>query len=138
VRPLLDTNVLVDVALRRVEFHAASGAAVAWGLNHPGTSVLAVHSLATVAYLLDRSAGDTRVREFIADLVAGMDIAVMDNAEVRRALDLPVDDFEDALIAAAAESAAATHIVTRNVADFRRSPVKAVTPGEFMRLASRA
>lgn len=137
MRPLLDTNVLVDVALRRPGLHEASGATVAWCLNNAGSGLLAVHSLATFSYLVGRAAGPAKTREFIIDLIEGTDIARLDNAEVKRALALPMGDFEDALVAAAAESAGATHIVTRNTADFRKSPVKAVTPEEFMRLISR-
>jgi predicted nucleic acid-binding protein len=138
VRPLLDTNVLVDVALCRSEKHEASGATVAWCLNNPGFGLLTVHSLATFSYLVGRAAGAAKARDFIADLIEGADIAPLDNHEVKRALDLPMRDFEDALVAAAAESAAATHIVTRNTADFRRSPVKAVTPEDFMRLIAKS
>jgi len=137
MRPLLDTNVLVDVALRRPGLHEASGATVAWCLNNPGSGLLAVHSLATLSYLATRAAGPAKAREFIADLIEGTDIARIDNGEVKRALALSMVDFEDALVAAAAESAGATHIVTRNTADFRRSPVKAVTPEDFMRLAAK-
>lgn len=135
---LIDTNVLVDVALSRPGLQEASGSVVAWSLNHPGSGFLAVHSLATVSYLMGRVTGATKAREFIADLVAGIDMAPMDTAGVGRALKLPLADFEDALIAAAAESAGATHIVTRNLPDFRRSPVKAVPPEEFVRLAAKA
>lgn len=138
MRPLLDTNVLVDVALHRPGLHQASGATVAWCLNNPGSGLVAVHSLATFSYLAGRAAGPAKTREFIADLTDGADIARLDNDEVRRALALPLPDFEDALVAAAAEAAAATHIVTRNTSDFRRSPVKAVTPEEFMRLVAKA
>lgn len=138
MRPLLDTNVLVDVALHRPGLHEASGATVAWCLNNPGSGLLAVHSLAALSYLAGRAAGPAKAREFIADLIEGTDIARLDNAEVKHALDLPMTDFEDALVAAAAESADATHIVTRNTADFRRSPVKAVTPEDFMRLVARS
>ncbi|MGH7956253.1 MAG: PIN domain-containing protein [Opitutaceae bacterium] len=137
MRALLDTNVLVDVALSRPGLQEASGAVLAWSLNHPGTAVLAVHSLATISYLMGRAASPGKAREFVTDLVSGMDIARMDHTEINRALKLPMADFEDALVAAAAESAGATHIVTRNLADFRRSPVKAVTPEEFMRLTAR-
>jgi predicted nucleic acid-binding protein len=137
VRPILDTNVLLDVALGRPGLHEASGAVLAWSLDHPGSSLVAAHSLATFWYLIERSAGPVKTREFIADLAAGMDIAGVDNSEVKRALALPLPDFEDALIAAAAESAEATHIVTRNTADFRKSPVKAVTPEEFIRLLAK-
>ncbi len=138
MRPLLDTNVLVDVALLRPDLHEASGATVAWCLNNPGSGFLAVHSLATFSYLVGRAASPAKARDFIADLLEGSDIARLDNTEVKRALTLPMADFEDALIAAAAESAGATHIVTRNVADFRKSPVKAVTPEEFIRLAAKS
>ena len=138
MRPLLDTNVLVDVALRRPGLHEASGATVAWCLNNPGSGLLAVHSLATFSYLVGRAAGPARAREFIADLIEGTDIARLDNTEVKRALTFSMADFEDALIAAAAEGAGATHIVTRNTVDFRRSPVKAVTPEDFVRLAAKA
>ena len=137
MRPLLDTNVLVDVAMRRPGLHEASGATVAWCLNNPGSGLLSVHSLATFSYLVGRAAGPAKAREFIADLIEGTDIARLDNAEVKRALAFPMADFEDALVAAAAESAGATHIVTRNTADFRRSPVKAVTPEDFVRLAAK-
>jgi predicted nucleic acid-binding protein len=137
LRPLLDTNVLIDLALSRPGLHEASGAVVAWSLNHPGSTVVAVHSLATVNYLMGRETGAAKAREFIGDLVPGIDIAQLDTAGVSRALDLPLPDFEDALIAAAAESAAATHIVTRNLPDFRKSPVKAVTPEDFLRLTAR-
>ncbi|MBE7540124.1 MAG: PIN domain-containing protein [Opitutaceae bacterium] len=138
MRPLLDTNVLVDVALARPGLRAASGAVVAWCMNNPGAGLLAVHSLATFAYLVGRGAGAGRMREFIADLVSGMDFARLERVEIKRALALPMADFEDALVAAAAEGAAATHIVTRNTTDFRRSPVKAVTPEEFARLIEKA
>ena len=111
---------------------------MAWCLNNPGSGLVAIHSLATFSYLVGRAAGPAKARAFISDLTAGTDIAPLDNNEVKRALGLPLPDFEDALVAAAAEAAIATHIVTRNTADFRRSPVKAVTPEEFMRLVARA
>jgi predicted nucleic acid-binding protein len=138
MRPLLDTNVLVDVVLTRPGLHEASGAVVVWCKNHPGTAVLTAHSLATVAYLAGRAVGKTQARRFTAELAAGFDIAPVAHAEVSRALALPLSDFEDALIAAAAESASATHIVTRNLSDFRKSPVKAMTPEDFLRLTARA
>jgi predicted nucleic acid-binding protein len=137
VKILIDTNVVLDVALSRPGLHEASGTVVAWSLNHAGSAVLAVHSLATVYYLMGRVTDAATAREFIGDLVAGMDIALVDTAGVSRALKLPLGDFEDALIAVAAENAGATHIVTRNLSDFRKSPVKAVTPEDFIRLAAR-
>ena len=49
-----------------------------------------------------------------------------------RARTLGWDDFEDAVVAAAAESAGCDALVTRNVKDFRDSPVPALTPEEYL------
>jgi len=49
-----------------------------------------------------------------------------------RAQTLGWSDFEDAVVAAAAESSGCEVIVTRNVRDFRDSPVPAVTPEEYL------
>lgn len=42
-------------------------------------------------------------------------------------------DFEDAVQYAAGERLAVDYIVTRNPADFSSSPIKAVTPDQFIR-----
>ena len=52
--------------------------------------------------------------------------------ELLRARALGWADFEDAVVAAAAEAAGCHRILTRNVRDFVRSPVLAVTPEEFL------
>ncbi len=41
-------------------------------------------------------------------------------------------DFEDAVQAFCAKTAGAKIIITRNIQDYRLSPVKAVTPKEFL------
>ena len=43
-------------------------------------------------------------------------------------------DYEDAVVAMAAQKARCAYIVTRNVRDFQSAPVPAVTPAEFMNL----
>lgn len=137
MKALFDTNILLDVALDRPRLAASSRAALTWGFEHPGKACLAWHSVATLAYFIGRHGGRDRVRLLVGELVARLDIAGGSDRELLRAIELPLPDFEDAMIAALAESAEATHIVTRNLPDFRRSPVKAVSPEEFVRLAAR-
>jgi len=137
VRALFDTNIVLDVALDRPQLAASSRAALTWGFEHPGRACLAWHSVATLAYFLGRHGGRDAVRPLVGELVARLDIAGGSDRELLRAIELPVSDFEDAMIVALAESASATHIVTRNTADFRRSPAKGVTPEDFMRLVTK-
>ena len=43
-----------------------------------------------------------------------------------------MEDFEDAMQVAAARACGARHIVTRNVGDYERSPIRAVDPREAL------
>lgn len=138
MKALFDTNIVLDVALDRPHLAASSRAALTWGFEHPARACLAWHSVATLAYFLSKHGRPSAVRPLVGELVARLDIAGGSDRELLRAIELPVADFEDAMIVALAEAAAATHIVTRNTADFRRSPVKAVTPEDFVRLTAKA
>lgn len=49
-----------------------------------------------------------------------------------KAFSLPVNDYEDAVLARCAKRIKADFIITRNVKDFIKSPVKAILPQEFL------
>lgn len=134
MRPLLDTNILLDFALARPGLVESSREVIVWCKDHPGSGVLTAHSLATLSYFLDRAGDRGATRAFLRDLVPGFFIAPIAEDVLSAALALPLPDFEDALVAAAAKEARATHIVTRNRPDFRRSPIPAIAPEDFLRL----
>lgn len=123
---LIDTNILLDVALRRNPFFEHSSAVLDWAEMNPKQAAVAWHSIANLAYLLKQDA-----RAFIGDLLTFVEVASGDTANVRQALAMPTKDFEDALQASAAIHFGATLIVTRNTADFKKLPISAVTPAQF-------
>lgn len=129
MKALLDTDVLLDVALARLPFAADSAAVLRWA-EADGEAAAAWHSLANCAYLL-KGGG----RPFLGRLLQIVEVAPTGTADARRALGLPMADLEDAFQAAAALAWQADVIVTRNTADYRRSPVVAVAPAEFLRRA---
>ena len=129
MRILLDTDILLDVALARAP-HAAQSAAVLRWAEAGGEAAVAWHTLANCAYLL-KGGG----RAFLGQLLRLVAVAPAGTADAKRALDLPMTDLEDAFQAAAALAWGADAIVTRNIADFRRSPVRALTPAEFLKQA---
>ena len=75
-----------------------------------------------------RSAG-----AFISDLVQFVSVASGGREAVRQALLIPMRDFEDALQVPAALDGGAEVIMTRDLRDFARSPLPAVTPAQFLR-----
>ena len=129
---LLDTDVLLDVALDR-QPHADAAAEILDRLEHGRErAFIAWHSVSNFYYLVAPSRGGPSARDFILDLTAFVAVAATDTRAVRYAAELPMRDFEDALQVAAARTCGAQHIVTRNVRDFDRSPIPALTPSEAL------
>lgn len=125
---LVDTDVLLDVALGRPAFRGDSGDVLAWAEGVPGRAAVAWHSLSNLAYFVRPDA-----RPFIRDLLSFVDVAQVGTQTMRSALSLSMNDLEDAMQAVAALAFGADHIVTRNVRDYRNSPVPALTPRVFLR-----
>ena len=130
---LVDCDVLLDLGFPREPFAEDASHVLEWCRQHTGHGFLSWHGLANVHSMLARHHHDALARQFLDGLLNTLDVAPVSGLAARRALALPMRDFEDAMQAVAAESVGAQVIVTRNTADYRRSPVSAVTPAEFLR-----
>lgn len=127
-RLLVDVDVVLDVLLDRAPHAEASSALWAAGERGDCRLVLAAHAITTIFYLASRQRDAKFARAVVADLLAIFEVARVDEAVLQRALSLPMDDFEDAVAAAAAVDAGAEAIVTRNLRDFEASPIPALDP----------
>ncbi|MCY3952542.1 MAG: PIN domain-containing protein [bacterium] len=129
---LLDTDVLIDVALDRHP-HADSSSELLDRLEQGRQrAFIAWHSISNFYYIVAPSAGGADARDFIAELSDFVQVAVTDTESLRYAVGLPMADFEDAMQVAAARACGAQRIVTRNVKDYRNSPIRAITPAEAL------
>lgn len=131
MRLLLDINVLLDVVFERSGAPGSSQVIARCGREPDAW--LAWHSVATLAYLVGRQRSAAEARDFLRSLFMWADVAVTQRSDALQALDWPTPDYEDALQAAAALACDARVILTRNVRDFKGSPVPAITPEAFMR-----
>lgn len=136
MRLLLDINILLDVAFARTGEEATSQVLARCGHEHEAW--LAWHSVATLAYLIERQQSAAAARDFVRGLLEWADIAVTGRADAQQALAWPMPDYEDALQAAAAVACGAQVILTRNERDFKGSPVPAMAPEAFIRQHMRA
>ena len=127
---LIDTDVLIDVALDRKP-HSESACELLNRLERsPGSAFIAWHTAANFYYLVASKRGSADTRRFVSELLGYVGVAPVDTAALRFATTLPMSDFEDAMQVAAARACKVHHIVTRNVRDYRLSPVPAITPRE--------
>ena len=132
MRALLDTDVLLDVALKREPFFKTSAEVLRWAESEPGQCSLAWHSLSNISYIVKPSA-----REFLEHLLNFMEIATVGTREARQALGFRMPDLEDAFQAASALAFDAYFIVTRNIVHYRKSPIPAITPQKFLQEVGR-
>ena len=132
MKVLLDLNVLLDVVQNRVPHYHDSAKVLSLARLGGIQAVLPVHAFTTLYYILAKAAGKAKADQTIDWLLAHFEVAVADKAVLRRARQLPLADFEDAVVASLAEAGQCDHVVTRNVSDFAGSPVSALTPTDFL------
>jgi predicted nucleic acid-binding protein len=132
MRILLDTDVLLDVALDRLP-HAGQASALLDLLERKAASgYISWHTVSNIFYLISRDGAKEAAKQFVADLLRYVGVAVGGTEALQRALKLPIADFEDAMQVVCAEACRADIIATRNTKDYRRSPVRAMTPARVL------
>jgi len=132
LRVLFDLNVILDVLTRREPFYADS--AKVWEKVETGNvdGMLATHSITTLFYLLSKHKTHQESSNIIQSLLQVFEVAAVDEGVILQALALAWQDFEDAVQAVAAARAGAIYIITRNIQDYKDSPIPACSPADFL------
>jgi predicted nucleic acid-binding protein len=134
IRILIDLNPILDVLQKRQPFYPASASVLAAAETDQVEGYISAHSITTLFYLLAKDQSAAVARMAISDLLTIFQVAAVDRLVIDRALVMNLPDFEDAVQVAAAQSVGADYVITRNIGDFRRSPVKAILPVELLTL----
>lgn len=133
MKVLVDTNLFLDVLFEREGLVNDSQTVLDWCEEHPGDVWIAWHTLANLYYIGAKTVGKVEAISYLDAILEVFKICPTDNRSAKIARSLSLPDFEDAMQAAAALAAGTDLIITRNKRDFRGSPVKAMTPSEFLR-----
>lgn len=126
---LIDCDVLLDVGLGREPHYESSARLLDWAEQHPGKAAVAWHSIANLFYMMEG-----RTTEFIEELTEFVEVPATGSEALGYALSLDFQDFEDAMQVAAADVHLAQSIVTRNLRHYKKSPIKALSPTQFLAL----
>ena len=131
---LLDTNVVLDVILARAPWDGDAVLLLDAISRGRATGFVAGHAVTTVHYIVERARGRVAAVTAVGDLLQLLDVVALDRADFQRALALGMDDYEDAVQAAACLRIGADALVTRNPRDFKRAPVGTRSAGEILAL----
>ena len=132
MKVLIDTNVILDVLTRR-EPHYRQSSLFLRQCGNSVTGCIASSQTTDIFYILMRYGLDAdSSRNAIKTLVNHVRLVDVTPDDVHNALMSNMSDFEDALLAYCAERQKAGFIVTRNINDFKHSPITATTPQELL------
>jgi len=132
LKVLFDTDVLLDVLLDRDPFAEASARLLSLVERAEIQGCVAATSVTTLFYLVRKSLGATKTKRTVEDLLALLEVASVNRVVIQQAVDARMRDFEDAVVACAAHESQVDVIATRNVKDFKHSPVVAQSPADIL------
>lgn len=131
-KALLDTNIILDIALRRTP-HYEHAVSLFEKVDQNTLSVyISATTITDIYYIAKKEVGAEKSRSFISDLIQIADILPIDKMVVEVALSSKLSDFEDAIQDAAATLSGMDYIISRNAKDFENSMIEALTAEEFL------
>jgi predicted nucleic acid-binding protein len=129
---LIDTNIIVDVALIRQPFFDDSDRILVFSEQGSLQGYISAATFGDLYYLLRKSRGKDWTLRFLRRLVTFCQIATVDDAVIRQALAGDFKDFEDAIQYNAAIASQLDGIVTRNPKDFPDTTIPIFTPQKLI------
>ena len=130
---MIDTNVILDVLLKREPFYSDSYEVMKQSALERVEGYVSATAATDIFYILRRAIGDRQAaKDNLEKLFQIVSFADALGEDVHAALASNMTEFEDALVAAIAERCKMDCIVTRDTVNFKESPVRALTPGEFL------
>lgn len=125
---LVDTNVWVDIVLKRPDFFEDSLASVMACIEEGARIFVAGTSVEDVFYWAEKSAGSSAGYSALSTLLDIAEVATVDGLVCKSALALERPDYEDGIIAACAQAEQVEAILSRDAVAFEGASAPKFTP----------
>ena len=129
---LIDTNIIVDVALDREPFFAESDRILTVVEQAQIQGYISASTFSDLYYIIRRDRGRDWTLDFLRQLATFCQVATVDNSVISMALTCNFKDFEDAIQYSTAVINLIDAIVTRNPRDFPVTTPRIVTPNQLI------
>jgi predicted nucleic acid-binding protein len=130
----IDSNIIMDFLFKRDGHEKAAELFKKCAGKELGGFVCA-HEITTLSYFLEKAVKDkSKIRKSITGIMKRFTVMETNERILNTALYSGVEDFEDAVIEASSKERNVDYIITRNIKDFKKSLVKALTPEELLAL----
>lgn len=132
---LIDTNVILDILLKREPFFEDSYQAIRTAIDNNDECYISVTAATDIFYILRKALQSAeQAKEYLGSLARLAEFTDVLAVEALDALSSEVADYEDAVVEAVADRIGADYILTRSIKDYLNAKIPAVTPTELLNL----
>jgi len=132
---LIDTNIILDVLMNRPPWAKAAQDVILAVAEEKAEGCVTASSFTDIHYLLYKHLKDKeKTKQALLGLLTVVNVLDVNGSDCEKAFDLPMSDYEDALLAYCGKRHKIEYIVTRNIKHYEGSPVKAVEPDEILKI----
>lgn len=130
---LVDTNIILDVLLKRLSFYHNSAQILRLSKQDGVNLFISASAVTDIFYIANQTLKNkTETINLIQRLVKVVSIASVSENEIRHALTLLWKDFEDSVQYSVARLQKMDGIITRNPNDYKKAEINIWTPEEFL------
>ena len=129
---LFDTNIILDIALKRNPFFNNAFKLFELIDEKKITGSITATTVTDIYFISKKEKGHQETIHFIKNLIKVVDVIGVDKEIILNALYLEIFDFEDAVQISAAAFNEIKTIITRNKSDFVNTSLQILTPDEFL------
>ena len=135
MKVLIDTNIMIEALTNRDGRSGFSATVIDLCAKQVIDGYVALHSISNMYYILRKQYSDAERRTILKRYNEILKVAEVGNDVVDTAINnTAISDYEDALQYACAETVGADYIVTRNIKDYEKAEIRAISPEELLKL----
>ena len=134
MRILIDTNICLDILQNRPGLYNSSKDALILASDRNDKLFITTTTVMDIMYIMRKSIKNNNNQiSIIQNFISQFKFLKISKKNISFGFTGKMKDFEDAVQSSCAKSHLINLIITRNIKDFANSPVKAITPEDFLR-----
>lgn len=133
MKVLFDTNVILDILLKRVPHYKDAAKIIVLAEKGYILGYMSASSVTDIFYIARKELKDAnQAFDLLNNLLKTIRIASVTESNIHEALNLRWGDFEDSVQYVAGKNIFADYLITRNPGDFSGSRIAVVSPDVFL------
>jgi predicted nucleic acid-binding protein len=136
MKVLLDTNVVLDAIAKREPFYLDAQNVIDLILDNKLDGYITANSITDIFYIAKKHLSQNDLRSAMRSLFTIFSIVDVLGTDCHKALDFPLDDYEDALLIVCGDKTAIDYIITRDKEFLQKAKpsIPVISPADFLRI----